>query len=390
MVFVLFLIVLFSDPCFATRGSLTSEQDQWHILVAAEQHLCEGKSLVDLTRADLPHGIKGNVGVIYRTINHYLLTGTIRKGKKRKQRSDQIKDFVRQNVLDIVLQFPSAYIDEIAQRVVESTGLSISESVIESILLEEGYTVKRAEFRNIRRLISERYRCRQAIDSEDPQILVFIDETHADPRKIRRDKGRSLRGVAPVLSQAHIASLDEKGLTLIAACNFKGVLIGACQIIEESNTRESFDQYVEYYLLPELKPYPQQNSVVVLDNASIHHGGRALDLIKGKGAVVIFLSPYSYDYNPIEKVFAQLKKYLKRHRGGRPREVPLSMTIFAGLQSVTGQQMANYFRNAHVKLPQTEGIMNVTQSCQDDDELLAFFLVTMRVILYLRTIKAVA
>lgn len=50
-------------------------------------------------------------------------------------------------------------------------------------------------------------------------------------------------------------------------------------------------------------------SVVVMDNCSLHH----TELVKEARIVVIFLPPYSPDYNPIELVFAYIKAYLKHH-----------------------------------------------------------------------------
>ncbi len=41
------------------------------------------------------------------------------------------------------------------------------------------------------------------------------------------------------------------------------------------------------------------NSVVILDNCSIHHVDGVVDMIHKVGALVHFLPPYSPDYNPI-------------------------------------------------------------------------------------------
>ena len=52
-------------------------------------------------------------------------------------------------------------------------------------------------------------------------------------------------------------------------------------------------------------------SVVVLDNASIHHVSPVIQTIESVGAIVRFLPPYSPDMNPIEEVFSEVKQYLK-------------------------------------------------------------------------------
>ena len=52
-------------------------------------------------------------------------------------------------------------------------------------------------------------------------------------------------------------------------------------------------------------------SVVVLDNASIHHVSGVVDNVQFAGALIYYLPPYSPDLNPIEHVFSKVKKVLK-------------------------------------------------------------------------------
>ena len=65
-------------------------------------------------------------------------------------------------------------------------------------------------------------------------------------------------------------------------------------------------------LLPLLMPFNGINShsVVIMDNASIHHM-KITDMIEGVGALVRFLPPYSPNLNPIEEVFSKIKQFLK-------------------------------------------------------------------------------
>ena len=50
-----------------------------------------------------------------------------------------------------------------------------------------------------------------------------------------------------------------------------------------------------------------------MDNCSIHHVQEIKDFIENLGIVILFLPPYSPDYNPIEELFSYLKHYLKEH-----------------------------------------------------------------------------
>ena len=73
-----------------------------------------------------------------------------------------------------------------------------------------------------------------------------------------------------------------------------------------------FCDFLERYLLPHLLPFNGVNprSVVLLDNASIHHTARP---VKCVGALVHYLSPYSPDLNPIEEMFSKVKACLREN-----------------------------------------------------------------------------
>jgi len=72
--------------------------------------------------------------------------------------------------------------------------------------------------------------------------------------------------------------------------------------------REAFVTYVEQVLVPELRP----GDVVILDNLPRHKGPRVRDRIRAAGAELVFLRPYSPDYNPIELAFSRLKALLRK------------------------------------------------------------------------------
>jgi len=77
---------------------------------------------------------------------------------------------------------------------------------------------------------------------------------------------------------------------------------------EHSTSAASFEEWFWDVLLLSL-PHGQ-GYTVILDNAS-HHRGRVLrKLARGK-VRLLFLPPYSPDYNPIEKSWANMKRFLR-------------------------------------------------------------------------------
>jgi transposase len=84
--------------------------------------------------------------------------------------------------------------------------------------------------------------------------------------------------------------------------------MGPCLAVEGSTTREVFEAYLEHVLAPTLQP----GQVVVMDNLTAHKGERVKELIEGRGCELLYLPPYSPDFNPIEEAFAKLKALLRK------------------------------------------------------------------------------
>jgi transposase len=78
--------------------------------------------------------------------------------------------------------------------------------------------------------------------------------------------------------------------------------------VEGSCNRVVFETWLETCLIPVLQP----GQVVILDNATFHHGGRIAELIEAVGCRLLYLPPYSPDLNRIEKCWAWLKSRIRQ------------------------------------------------------------------------------
>ncbi len=168
----------------------------------------------------------------------------------------------------------------------------------------------------------------------DPERLVFIDETWASTNMARRH-GRAPRGERLRMSIPHG---HWKTTTFVAGLSTRGII--APFVLDGPINREAFETYVARILVPELRP----GDVVVMDNLSSHKGPRVGDMIQAAGARLLFLPPYSPDFNPIEQVFAKLKALLRK---AAERSVEgLWTTIGKLLDAFTLSECANYIANA--------------------------------------------
>jgi transposase len=134
-----------------------------------------------------------------------------------------------------------------------------------------------------------------------PDQLVFIDETWAKTN-MTRPRGRSLRGTRLVASVPHG---HWKTTTFLAGLRTSGLT--APLVIDGAVNGDIFLAYVRQQLAPTLRP----GDVVIMDNLSSHKRAGVREAIEAAGAILMFLPPYSPDFNPIEQAFAKFKWLLK-------------------------------------------------------------------------------
>ena len=130
-------------------------------------------------------------------------------------------------------------------------------------------------------------------------------------RNAVRKRGYSVRGMTP---RNHQLLARGTRYSAIPVMSHQGIL-DVC-LFEGSVNGERFEGFVKNTLLPTLKPFNcvNEHSVVILDNASIHHVSGVADLIQNQaGAKLLFLPPYSPDLNPLEEVFSEVKSIMKKH-----------------------------------------------------------------------------
>lgn len=168
----------------------------------------------------------------------------------------------------------------------------------------------------------------------DPERLVFIDETWASTNMARR-YGRAPRGQRLRMSVPHG---HWKTTTFVGALRRTGMV--APMVLDGPINGRAFQAYVDQVLVPELRP----GDVVVMDNLRSHKGAGVRAAIEAAGASLLYLPPYSPDFNPIENAFAKLKALLRK---AAERTVDGLWTRIGDLLlAFTPNECANYFAAA--------------------------------------------
>jgi transposase len=163
---------------------------------------------------------------------------------------------------------------------------------------------------------------------------VFIDETWASTNMARRH-GRAPQGER---LRAGVPHGHWKTTTFLAGLRLTGMV--APMVLDGPINHDAFTAYVEQFLVPELAP----GDVVVMDNLGSHKAPAIRAAIEAAGARLLYLPPYSPDFNPIENAFARLKALLRkaaeRTIDGLWAEIGRLVDLF------TPQECANYFTAA--------------------------------------------
>jgi len=162
--------------------------------------------------------------------------------------------------------------------------------------------------------------------------LIFVDESGITTEMTRRygrvEGGQRLNDSAPA---------SWRSLTILGAVSLGGW--HALMTIEAATDTDVFQGFLDHVLCPKLKP----GDVVVMDNLAAHKVAGVGESIRATGARLLYLPPYSPDFSPIEKCWAQLKQYL---RAAKARTIPLlEQALDAASAALTSDQAAAYFRH---------------------------------------------
>lgn len=272
-------------------------------------------------------------------------TGEI-SGKKQPARESLRRLEARDEIfiVGLVLENPSLYLQEMCRDVADVLGKQVSAPTICRVLARHGFTRKK-----IQQVAKQRNASLRAAFAAEimhcfhRNMLVWVDETGCDRRSHIRKCGYAFRGEAPVYHR--ILHRGER-ISSIAAMSVDGVI--ALESHKGSVNAEVFADFIRGSLVPQMRPFDGESptSVVVMDNCSIHHTELVMDLLKEAGIVVIFLPPYSPDYNPIELVFGYIKAYLKHHDELLQALSDPLPVIKAAFESITPQQCQSWITHA--------------------------------------------
>ena len=237
------------------------------------------------------------------------MTGNVTKKNYPTDRaSRKITEPVQYFILHLLMRRPGIYLREIKSEVMVNFQLQITESAVCKFLQKMKFTRQRLTTYAMQRDDNLRQQFVHDVSLYSSDNLLFIDETGTDKTDAVRRIGYSLRG-NPVKAQKLLVKGEH--ISVIAAISAKGV--ETIKIVRGSVDGDVFYDFVCENLLSKVMPFNSinSNSVVIMDNCSVHHTNEVEEVLNDSGVIVHFLPPYSPDYNPIELAFSKVKYMIK-------------------------------------------------------------------------------
>ena len=293
----------------------------------------------------IAENINVDASTVQRTVKLFEATGAVSKAQHPKGMSHpctKLTVFDEFLILELVIERPGIYLREIQCELKDETGTDVSISTICNFLHKNGFTRQRLTRIAVQRNEELRAKYKQDISIFHPEMLVFIDETGSDRRDTMRKFGYSLRG-----KPAKALKVFCRGthVTAIAALNMDGIV--DCGLVTGGVNAHMFKEFVEEKLASKLQPFngTNPNSVIVMDNASIHHTTEIVEALEGLGLLIYFLPPYSPDLNPIEEAFSKVKYILQASELSTPHEDLESLLLMA-FSKITATDCIGWMRHA--------------------------------------------
>lgn len=145
----------------------------------------------------------------------------------------------------------------------------------------------------------------------------------------------------------HEFSLRGGNYSVLPALSMDGIL--HLDVLENAITSDNFRSFVRG-LLNHMNKWPLPNSVLVIDDASIHKAARIRELVEECGARLLYLPPYSPDFNPVELAFPTIKEWLDANSDHIDREFESESgtaydVLREAVHAITAEQTKGWFKN---------------------------------------------
>ena len=255
-----------------------------------------------------------------RWLEQYHATGSILPVRHRDSIAGQMPYEDQEALFTLIANNRTAHIDELSQLLLEDTGHFHTERLVRQIMFRQRYTYKLANHMAPLERDPElrRYWIEEVLGGEanlTSDMFLFVDESSKKLKDCRRPRVHSVRGDRVQIPVVHTRS--GNAASIIASLSIEGIQsVTTVDVNEEGNIDgERFLQAFIEDILPMCEAFPGKRSVIVMDNAQVHLKLLIDAECLQRDILILYLPPYSFDYNPIELCFNAAKMKLQRDYG---------------------------------------------------------------------------
>ena len=181
---------------------------------------------------------------------------------------DHKGDLEQLYLFQLILHNPGIHLHELQHKLQEAYGVRVRVSTICRTLKFMDYT--RQVIRHVALQQSEAMRAKfmAEVSIYDPSMLIWVDESGCNRRNTIRKYGYGIRGICPVDHRILVQGTRYSAVPVMSVRGIHDLFLA-----EGSISGDRFEFFIRNYLLPVLMPFNGMNplSVVIMDNASIHH-----------------------------------------------------------------------------------------------------------------------
>ncbi|KAH8092414.1 hypothetical protein JL720_5385 [Aureococcus anophagefferens] len=271
-----------------------------------------------------------SVATIRRIVKIWRETGDVatpREGTRRRQGSMLPQHW--QELRTALHYSPDLFLDEMKTVLWLAFEVRYSIGVILATMKRHGYTRRVLKQLAERRDAEEERTFIDVYSSLPGEYFVFVDETRKDPRGLHRKFGYGLVGTRTSVTSSFQRSSSYSATGVLSLQGMIGYHITAAKGVSA----------LQFMF-----------SVLVLDNAPVHHSRYVRPMCEAYGVRLVYLPPYANNLNPIEEAFAQTKAWLIRYRDVASSEP--EWALGRALESVSAADARGYFAHAGYDVPE--------------------------------------
>ena len=283
------------------------------------------------------------VSTVYSTCKRFQETGEV-DPTSEPSRSRKLDEHHECLIIAILMESQSTHLHELCAHIADTSGVQVSEATVCRLIRRHGLTRKKVRQVALQRSLCTRALFMAQVLSFPREFFVWVDETGSDARTYAGKFGYSLKGTR---AECHRILVRGQRISAVAAIASDGLT--AVELKTGTVDSDCFIDFIKGSLIPNMLPFNGTNpkSIAVMDNCSIHHVEEVHDLFNTAGILLLFLPPYSPDYNPIEEAFSYVKWYLREHDDIlQIKEIDPYSIIISAFESITASHYKGWITHS--------------------------------------------